>query len=149
MAKLKDGTRVHVEFDGIVNARRIASMLKDGYPADERGTGFIGVVDNYGIAHMIWNDSFMRYVEVVTVTAKPDPESWPPRIGDIWAVGGQEYVTRPNGANAGLVVVETIEAEPGDGLNSLEYSYFQGEGYSPYHDLDAFKMLNPVLMRRR
>ena len=101
------GQRVHVEFDGRV------SNVRDEYCV---------TVKTDDAAYMVIN---------VTYITPLDPANWPPQVGDIWEVEGEEYYVREN--RRGEIVI--------DRFTNLASSFVQGR-------LD-FKSLSPTLVRRR
>jgi hypothetical protein len=107
------GTRVHVEFDGVVH-----KGYGDVHPLH------VAVSDGGSLHHLhLMSDN---------VTVIP-PADWPPQIGDIWEADGHEYYVRQHCFDTERYAVEGFNQETGS--------------YSD--DLDDFKALNPVLIRRR
>lgn len=138
----KHGTKVSVSFTGTVKddpvnvsaaTYGIPSYLLPSYAED---SGFIVVRDDHGTDHLVWHASSSRERSVYTVVSTPEPENWPPRVGDIWQAESREYVVRQNRASASHVVVECVD---GGLVNSMFGSARLGD----------FKALKPVLLRRR
>lgn len=154
MSVLKSGTRVHVEFDGeTVNEPWINGMLTNTSMADSDDCGgFMAVSGPDGIVHLIWHmgDYISGSQDVFTVTPDPEPEFWPPRVGDIWGIPGIEYAVRENWAVPGAVVVDALSRFPSIITGTIiQQTYYEGDGYADYRQLDRFGELHPVLIRRR
>jgi hypothetical protein len=77
-----------------------------------------------------------RLVKVDTFNTKvtpAGPADWPPQVGDIWEAEGEEYYA--------------CDDAFGDGIRVESFDY--GKHSESYKNLDPFKALNPVLVRRR
>ena len=57
-----------------------------------------------------------------------DPKDWPPRVGDIWEAEGEEWFAR----EGNIIEIYLVSTRP-----------------NRSNDVDDFKALNPVLVRRR
>jgi hypothetical protein len=119
MSEFKEGQRVRVEFEGVI---------KDTYSHNACAKIVDSGAEEVGWYHYVYLNS-----PGVKVTLA-DPESWPPRVGDIWEAGGREWYTRQNMACGDEIIVGTFDRPSQD--------YYQ-------RDLGDFKALNPVLVRRR
>jgi hypothetical protein len=106
------GQRVHVEFDGTISRQ----------------------IHEYGIEVQTADDAYMA-INVAYITPL-EPADWPPQLGDIWEVDGEEYYARENRAQVrrGEIVIDRF-GNPAD-------SFVQGR-------FDDFKSLSPTLVRRR
>lgn len=76
------------------------------------------------------------FARVAKLRKPPEPENWPPQVGDIWEAAGNEYYVREHGLAEDEAVVCAFGADVDPDL------YF-GD------DLDDFKVLKPKLVRRR
>ena len=113
-ADLKHGQKVHVEFDAVVG--RLTT--KGAWVESSAGT-----------THSI-------PAEYMTLT---DPENWPPQVGDIWELDGEEYYARANRSIRvrGTVVLDAFEAD--------RHSIYEHDSA----EWDNFKNCFPTLVRRR
>lgn len=118
--RFAEGQRVRVEFDC-------------NYAYDDDGWVVVRTPDGY--LQKIWPASFADYATPVA------PAKWPPRIGDIWEANGAEYYARENTCSVGTVVLDRFDRDEDDD-SEVFYEVNRGE-------LDAFKALNPRLIRRR
>ena len=114
------GQRVHVEFDGVIDLPCTNSAY-------------------------VTSGNTTRWVSHKDITPL-DPENWPPQVGDIWEVEGEEYFAQANAIDRSVVVVP-IERSSDIG------PWWDGEsprGISPVESyIDNFKALGPTLVRRR
>ena len=86
VAKFSEGTKVHVEYDGVV----VKPSSLGPFSAQTYTT-----IRRVGIGHG-WCDYFFDddVDEIVTVTAPPEPARWPPRRNDMWkATAGAARLT--------------------------------------------------------
>jgi hypothetical protein len=116
------GDKVHVEFDAIVTekansgaGRTFTHTLRE---VGEDGKG--------GCIHYIYLHS-----RNATVTEPVTPQSWPPKIGDIWEADGHEYFVYKGLTGATIFPVDGVE-------DDLDY----------FTSFDKFKKLKPKLVRR-
>lgn len=140
--EFKPGTRVHVEFDAIVEEPGEYDYIKPGYGAYSEsrygdGYGFIKVRDTESeIYHYVWVGS--RVGAPLIIVHQSDWEKHGgAQVGDIWEANGHEYFV--------YLSFDTPTAYPVDG------TYFTTDrtvaSYSG--DFAEFKALNPRLVRRR
>lgn len=118
--ELEPGTRVHVEFDGIVeDSNHVNSTTR------------VRTCEGTGYDHYIYLGDRDAYAVI-------EPTDWekygPPQVGDLWANGEVEYFVRRNWARPGQVVITSFDDD---------WSYYYQS------DLEHFKALNPRLIRRR
>lgn len=136
MAKLANGTRVHVEFDGTTVDEPWVGLVVKYPPVMDDGSGgggFVAVCDYAGVVHLLWRTDCGNGPEVFE---RAEPEFWPPQAGDIWEANGTEYFVRVNRCVRHELVIEAVESTAG------LWSFW-------HYDLDKFRALNPVLIRRR
>lgn len=142
------GSKVHVEFDGIVEEPTRYDVLTPGHGAflaDGGGAfgGFVKVRDASGVYHYVWVQGFSES-DTISVVELSDWEKYgAPRIGDIWEAEGHEFFARQHLYDADRIVVERADAI---WWGAVEVPYY---GYSTGAPLDDFKALNPTLRRRR
>jgi hypothetical protein len=113
------------------------SEFKEGQRVKVELEGVMGNVDDKGVyvtvpvsktyAHWIW----LEHAEITLL----DPPDWPPQVGDIWTTKDgekpvKEWFARHNRSDSRQIV---MTAEDG----------------KVFFDLEPFKTLNPVLVRRR
>ena len=105
---VKVGSKVHVEFDGTVNYDN-----EDGsFDVEIAGT-----------------DKTIEYIPSRFL----ETNDWPPQVGDIWEVNGDEYFVRKARRGYDGVYIASCNTST-DYLNEM---------------IDQFKALNPSLVRRR
>lgn len=85
--------------------------------------------DSRKVSRLVRVDTFNTKVTLL------DPADWPPQVGDIWEAEGKEYYGREC----------RTAMEPGVYVGAIHAA---GRDYMP-GQLDGFKALNPVLVRRR
>lgn len=140
MMEFKAGTKVHVEFDAIVEKPNDYDYIKAGsggdYFSSDYGYGFLKVRDTKGfLYHYVWADPYGENNQVVTVVELTDWEKHGgPQVGDIWEANEREYFAY---LSFGHILT----------LFPVEGSY-AGHSYSSYQ-LDSFAAFNPRLVRRR
>lgn len=72
---LSKGDRIHVEFD--------ATVKDDGGVGEHLDRAFTHeVVDDQGVRHYIFGS---KGVTLLPAPA-PEPENWPPQVGDVWGI---------------------------------------------------------------
>lgn len=132
---IKPGTKVHVEFDGVVEEPESYDALDPDRHTLSLYTkvspyGFLKVRDKKRhLYHYVWIDAGSP---LVTVTEPTDWEKYGrPQIGDIWEAEGKEYAAlsafRPDDGNVILHGVDNVII----------------------YEVSEFKALNPRLVRRR
>jgi hypothetical protein len=142
--EFKPGTRVHVEFDAIVEEPNGYDYIKPGNGAYSEsryggGYGFLKVRDtDSALYHYVWvgcGDS----APLITVVHQSDWEKHGgAQVGDIWEANGHEYFVYSS--------FDTPTAYP------VEGTYFAHEGNLQSYSGDSFaefKALSPRLVRRR
>ncbi len=125
MEEFSKGQRVRIEIEGTVSLTVDNTWLQvhpDGYgPGTDLSLSLKGIK--------------------VTLL---DPPNWPPQVGDIWEKGGMEYHAeewrRASLTDVGLVLQPYSHRDD-------NYAYSDQKSYM--RNLDDFKALNPVLVRRR
>lgn len=91
------------------------------------------VIDDRGVRHSI---SFFSNPRVVT---KAEPASWPPHPGDVWEAEGKLYAISRSAVVLGSVVAREVMS------GAIKFVPYARAG----NNLDAFKALNPVLVKRQ
>jgi hypothetical protein len=114
MTEYKAGQRVKVEFEAKIES------------VDDR-TIQVSTDDNYFYY-------FSPRIEPAIRITPVAPASWPPQVGDIWGVGGEEYYVREEVESYSRIVIAAFSG---------------GKDYFWSTCLDDFKALNPALVRRR
>lgn len=69
---------------------------------------------------------------------RAEPDNWPPQVGDIWEVAGNEYSVRRNSASPEQLVIQLLDIDE----STSRWEYYKD-------NQDKFKALNPRLIRRR
>jgi hypothetical protein len=136
------GTKVHVEFDAIVEEPRPFDYIKPGNGVYERskfgeyGYGFLKVRDTEtNLYHYVWSSPF-NDVDLVTVVHQTDWEKYNgAQVGDIWEANGHEYFAYNS---FGSLTLYPVEGATIAGTTSFYAS-----------EVDEFAALNPRLVRRR
>ena len=124
MTEYKRGQRVRVEVEGVIDW-----TLSDGRIRLRQPSGFAD------------------YVRVTAPDAKVtvlDPPDWPPQVGDIWEADGMEYHAEEwhrDPYDPVTLVLQPSSHRPDTWAYSNDSCYEK--------NLDDFKALNPVLVRRR
>lgn len=88
-----------------------------------------------GVLYLVNVDDRNAKVELIP---DPDPENWPPQVGDIWKAGEREFYVRQNVTLRSTVVVGAFVFDNSD----------NSEFYEDSDRLPDFKALKPVLVRR-
>jgi hypothetical protein len=133
------GTKVHVEFDAIVEEPTSWDFIKKGggglHATD--GYGFVKVRDTTNsLYHYVWPGSYFGDDDdgnaLVTIVKGIDWENYDgAQVGDIWEANNREFFAYKSFGDITLF--------PVDG----------GVGYFSSERLDEFAALNPRLVRRR
>ena len=123
MSRFKKGERVRVVIEGEVNTYSKGGGL---YEAIYVTTGN-GYECHYVLLGIAGSPKGTVSVE------RLDPAGWPPQVGDIWEADGREYCVQkwPLGAK--------VRVSSFDAPDTYWYAI----------ELEGFKALNPVLVRRR
>lgn len=141
MTEFTPGTKVHVEFDAIVEKPNDYDYIKgtsSGLHANsDYESGFLKVRDTENcLYHYVW--ATPNYVDgsdhLISVIVPPDWEKHGgAQVGDIWEANGREYFAYASSWGFRLTLFPV-----------------DGTGISYFHDtLDEFAELNPRLVRRR
>lgn len=143
--EFKPGTKVHVEFDAIVEepgeydyiATKNNNPYSSGglYANSDYGYGFLKVRDTENhLYHYVWAGPDYS-AELVAVVHQTDWEKYGgAQVGDIWEANGVEYFTYHS--------FGTVTLYPVDGTAF-------GGGYYTAEQHSDFAELNPRLVRRR
>jgi hypothetical protein len=103
----KNGTRVHVEFDG--------KVCGNPRPGD-----WMEIVDSDGIIHKVWP----KYRPDIPVHKVLESANWPPVPGDIWKAGEREFFAYTN-AYSGDVYLHPCTSDSGVGAASQTPAEFR------------------------
>lgn len=122
MSEYKKGQRVKYK-----KGQRVKVELEGEIRNPDSYNGCAWIVAGDGeYSHYVYLDSSTAGVKVTLA----DPEDWPPQVGDIWEADGKEWFVRKNTDSRVRVV-------------------FVSEDNDMRVELENFKALNPVLVRRR
>jgi hypothetical protein len=145
MSDFKPGTKVHVEFDAIVETPREYDYIKASsgglHANSDYGYGFLKLRDvANSLYHYVWAGPMYDDDErnIVTAIVSPDWEKHGgPKVGDIWEANGREYFAYKSFGDITLYPVDDRY------LSSAGHTYYISEHH------DEFAALNPRLVRRR
>lgn len=76
----------------------------------------------------------------VVIERVNDPDSWPPKPGDVWEADGELYGVREYSIDRSKVVVYRV--------TSITTGSYCDSDNRPIRKLNAFKALNPELVKR-
>jgi hypothetical protein len=139
MPDFKPGNKV--TFTAVVHAT-VTKALDSAYDRPEMKVDSITTGPEHGQHVIFWSNDLedRLYMTARATDLEPvPPEDWPPRIGDVWAVGDEEWFAR-------------LSVDLGPFLVPAATGHDTYHGRSlPSHtkDFEAFKALNPVLKYRR
>lgn len=146
--EFEPGTKVHVEFDAIVEEPNEYDYIKADsnpyhsssglYANSDHSYGFLKVRDTENLLyHYVWvRPDYACNGALVTIGHKTDWEKYGgAQVGDIWEVNGHEYFTYASLWGLGVMLF------PVDGVTAA--TYYTSDQHS------EFAALNPRLVRRR